>query len=597
MAISTDTKTTTTQTLSPSILDLLARLTGPGDLTTTTEKQLTGAGASFQDFLKSINRPVATELSQQILEALTTGGIGGGGLPIISARLEAAKRANARTFGETEGELARIGITGDPSGQRILANQRRESAFREGQIPANVAQEFINLAPNFVSANQALQAQLLQGTGTTTTTRPREELLAQIFPSLISNTGTRTVIEEKELDITDILTTFAALGGSDLIRNVLNSLGLGGLLGGAAQAGGQAGQAGQAGGDAISLISSIVGPLSRLGGDVFARLANVANSLGIPTSITGISGLLSSVDAGLAAGGATIPSDAGLSSLLQSVLGSSGGFDLFSGAGGGFGEGAELFDAFDLFGTGGGGFGDLFGSLFDFSSASAPAAGVGAAGAAAPTAGGTGALSNILSTLGIPLAAASFVTNPSGFFGVGTLFKALFGAGEDIPIGEIVIPNIPGVKLEQIDIDRAIEALNNTGRRVVSGKIETLNHPTLGSFPAIRVVSQIGEFGDPDTTKLVPLLQVADQFAFAAEPNVVPASSRRFVPGVIREGEEEDPATVSTLFDPSGAGNFRFRDVLFSRDILGLGGEEFSGDLPVAPRQGAQTIFQLTGDI
>ena len=157
-----------------------------------------------------------------------------------------------------------------------------------------------------------------------------------------------------------------------------------------------------------------------------------------------------------------------------------------------------------------------------------------------------------------------------------------------------MLENIEGVKLEQIDIDRAIEALNNSGREVVSGKIETLNHPTLGSFPAIRVILDRGEFGDPDTTTLVPLLQVADRFAIQRGP--IGAANRRFVPGRIEEGEESDPATFSALFDPVGAGNFRFRDVLFSRDILGVGGQEFRDNLPVRQRSGARNIFQLTGD-
>jgi len=521
-----------------------------------TTKELRSEGAAFRSFLTDLNKPVSTELSKQILEALTTGGATER-IPIISARLEAAKKANAASFGLTEDELARVGITGDPAGQRILATQRREAAFAEGQIPAGVAQELIGLAPGFIRDNQQ---------------------------NLTTLAGAETRETRKaEVDISQLLSTFAQLGGTDLIRNLLNSLGLGGLLGGAAQAG--------ADGDATSLIGAIAGPLSRLGGDVLSRLQNAANALGVPTSVTGIGGLLSSVDSLL--GGTP-----GVPSLPAAAQGADAFLSQFLGEG--FGGGAELLDIFDLINP---------------SSASAPAAGVGAAGAAA-----SGGGSSILSTLAgltppggagllsgtgpgragnlLGAGVAGIAGGPAGIIAaaIPSILGALFGFGEDIPVGESVIANISGVKLEQIDIDRAIEALNNSGRQVVSGKIETLKHPTLGSFPAIRVILERGEFGDPDTTTLIPLLQVADDF-ITRQPGEVKAADRRFVPGFIEAGEQNDAPTVGALFDPVGAGNFRFRDVLFSQDIPGGRGTEFANGLPVESRPGAQTIFQLTGDI
>ena len=385
-----------------------------------TTKELRGEGAAFRSFLTDLNKPVSTELSKQILEALTTGGATER-VPIISARLEAAKKANAASFGLTEDELARVGITGDPAGQRILATQRRESAFAESQIPANVAQELIGLAPEFIRSNQQ---------------------------NLTTLAGAETRETKKtELDITDILTTFAALGGSDLLNDILQGLGFasGTTLGSLT---------GQALGSVLNalfkLAPTLGGPIGRLLGDVLRRIGLISDPTQ-PAQDAFTSGQIDQEDA-----------DFFGSPLGQALFGAgAAGLGLIVG-------GSSAVPAAE----GSGGFLSGLLNLINPSSASAPTAGVGAAGGAVvPTGGATAPTqptartpSEVFSTFGPPPPGVTYVGAQSGGGAVWPIFREADGT---FRLGApIVLPDEEAARLEE----NAIPEINFRGLRGFVGE-------------------------------------------------------------------------------------------------------------------------------
>lgn len=89
---------------------------------------------------------VRKESLSQVEEALKTGGVGAR-IPIIQRAVEAANASSSQAQTGTEESLARVGLTGTPYGQRILAGQKQQGAFAASQIPTDYVQQLIQQAP------------------------------------------------------------------------------------------------------------------------------------------------------------------------------------------------------------------------------------------------------------------------------------------------------------------------------------------------------------------------------------------------------------------------------------------------------------------
>ena len=85
-------------------------------------------------------------LSGQVLEALKTGGVGAQ-IPLIQRSVEASRGATASALRQTGEELTRTGQAGTPFGQSTLANLRLAGETDTAQIPTDLAQQFLQIAP------------------------------------------------------------------------------------------------------------------------------------------------------------------------------------------------------------------------------------------------------------------------------------------------------------------------------------------------------------------------------------------------------------------------------------------------------------------
>jgi len=107
-------------------------------------------------------KEIRGEYTKQLMEALTTGGVGAR-IPIISKAMEASKRATSQSVRGAEENITRSGFAGTPFGEAILANISREGAYTTSQIGPQYAQQLISGIPGYVGGT--LQA-ATQGMGT-----------------------------------------------------------------------------------------------------------------------------------------------------------------------------------------------------------------------------------------------------------------------------------------------------------------------------------------------------------------------------------------------------------------------------------------------
>lgn len=112
-----------------------------GELAPAASKLLTGV------------EPLSQELSGQLLEGLTTGGVGAR-IPLITRAVEESKTNLSRTLAEIEKGLTQKGLTGTPFGERILAGERRAGEFDIAGIAPRITSEFLKTAPGFVGQAQ-----------------------------------------------------------------------------------------------------------------------------------------------------------------------------------------------------------------------------------------------------------------------------------------------------------------------------------------------------------------------------------------------------------------------------------------------------------
>ena len=94
---------------------------------------------------------IPQELFGQIGEALRTGGVGAQ-IPIIQQALSQARTSLGQGQEQTSNELARVGLTGTPFGQRALAEQRATGEQQIAGIPTQFAQQLAGQAPQLTTA-------------------------------------------------------------------------------------------------------------------------------------------------------------------------------------------------------------------------------------------------------------------------------------------------------------------------------------------------------------------------------------------------------------------------------------------------------------
>lgn len=93
--------------------------------------------------------PVLQSVSQQVQEALTTGGVGAR-LPIVQRGIEATNAATSQATNQAQENFARAGMNAqDPFALETLGNIGLKGELEAAGIPTAVAQTLIELAPNF----------------------------------------------------------------------------------------------------------------------------------------------------------------------------------------------------------------------------------------------------------------------------------------------------------------------------------------------------------------------------------------------------------------------------------------------------------------
>lgn len=102
--------------------------------------------SQFTNEVREESKPVREETFRQALEALQTGGIGAR-IPIAQRTVEQTRAATSQAMRQTEAGLASAGLGDTPFGQNILAATRLGGETATANVPTDIAQQFINLAP------------------------------------------------------------------------------------------------------------------------------------------------------------------------------------------------------------------------------------------------------------------------------------------------------------------------------------------------------------------------------------------------------------------------------------------------------------------
>lgn len=108
--------------------------------------------SDFYQLMKGLlgeTKELRGEYADQLMEALTTGGVGAR-IPIISKAMEASKRATSKAMTGAEEDMSRKGLSGTPFGEAILGSISREGAYTTSQIGPQYAQQMISGIPGYV---------------------------------------------------------------------------------------------------------------------------------------------------------------------------------------------------------------------------------------------------------------------------------------------------------------------------------------------------------------------------------------------------------------------------------------------------------------
>lgn len=134
-------------------------------------------------------KPGRKELEAQGLEALQTGGVGSS-IPMIQRVVESSKSSMSNALKSISDSLATSGLAGSPFAEGIKANSKIAGELQTNKDANAVGQWFMQMLPNFLTANQSTGAQLLgnaagvEGSLTGTNTSAAKGLQGQIVPKI-----------------------------------------------------------------------------------------------------------------------------------------------------------------------------------------------------------------------------------------------------------------------------------------------------------------------------------------------------------------------------------------------------------------------------
>jgi hypothetical protein len=105
------------------------------------------------------------ELTNQMEEALTTGGVGAR-MPIIRKAEEASRLATSNTLRALDAELAQTGLAGTPFGENIRAGTTQRGALATAGVGPGIVQQFLQMIPGYITgSNQVTVSGLGQAAG------------------------------------------------------------------------------------------------------------------------------------------------------------------------------------------------------------------------------------------------------------------------------------------------------------------------------------------------------------------------------------------------------------------------------------------------
>ena len=128
---------------------------GGGTISTTTDPAMSAAVSE----MTATSRPVRNEVYRQVLEAMTTGGIGAR-LPIVQRGVEASRAATSSAMRQIDAGMAGTGLARSPYAQNLRNQALLQGELAANAIPTNVAKEYIDIAPALASGSSA---QILTG--------------------------------------------------------------------------------------------------------------------------------------------------------------------------------------------------------------------------------------------------------------------------------------------------------------------------------------------------------------------------------------------------------------------------------------------------
>ena len=118
---------------------------GGGKGETKTSKTLSKIAEAF--FTETT--PVRQELTSQMSEALTTGGVGAR-MPIISKSQEASRQATSNALRALDAQLAQTGQAGTPFGTRAKAETTQRGEMATSRIPTDIVSQLLQVIPGFI---------------------------------------------------------------------------------------------------------------------------------------------------------------------------------------------------------------------------------------------------------------------------------------------------------------------------------------------------------------------------------------------------------------------------------------------------------------
>jgi hypothetical protein len=141
---------------------------------------------AFASNVQKDTAPVRDEFSRQLMEALTTGGVGAR-IPIIQNAVEQSRMAAANTQSQLGDQLGLSGLKGTPFGVRAMAESLQSGNQAVARAPIDIIRDLLGQVPNFITAQGQQQGAALAGASSAEaqTRAAQLQAAAQIFSSSI----------------------------------------------------------------------------------------------------------------------------------------------------------------------------------------------------------------------------------------------------------------------------------------------------------------------------------------------------------------------------------------------------------------------------